>query len=193
MESVLGYSRKNPNRGVEGMLFWKRPLEFLDLSLYPEISLFNFTNMKFRFFFLLTPGISTLYFFSNNPGNSMSSTAPVWIFSGIALCKLVRRKKIQLYIYSKRRNGCSYSWLSTTQNSKRDQVIIRMKHKICSRQWKFELSNVNFWRFRPVETSGMFDFWNVFNKGLHGVRSFEYSNYLQSIVFRNFPNFLLKF
>ena len=31
----LGYSRKNPNRGVEDILFWKRRLEFLDLLLYP--------------------------------------------------------------------------------------------------------------------------------------------------------------
>ena len=72
MESVLGYSRKNPNRAVdEDMLFWKRSLEFLDLS----ISLFRFTNVKFHFFFHWPRGISTFYFF-NNPGNSMSSPAP---------------------------------------------------------------------------------------------------------------------
>ena len=33
--------------------------------------------------FSLTPGISTCFFF-NNPVNSMSSTPPVWIFSGMA-------------------------------------------------------------------------------------------------------------
>ena len=33
-ESILGYSRKKPNR-VEDRLFWKTPLKFLDLSLYP--------------------------------------------------------------------------------------------------------------------------------------------------------------
>ena len=34
LTSQLGYSRKNRNKGrVEDILFWKKPLEILDLSL----------------------------------------------------------------------------------------------------------------------------------------------------------------
>ena len=51
MDSVWVITENVQTRGVEDMLFWKRPLEFLELSLYPEISLFSFTNMKFHFFF----------------------------------------------------------------------------------------------------------------------------------------------
>ena len=34
--TTLGYCRKNPNTLVKDILFWKPPLEFLDLSLYPK-------------------------------------------------------------------------------------------------------------------------------------------------------------
>ena len=85
--------------GVEDILFWKRPLEFLDLSLYSWKfkTKWSFTPTgiskaknqdpwKFHtiFFlimpgnstsFLLTPGVSRLCFF-NPPGNSMSSPPP---------------------------------------------------------------------------------------------------------------------
>ena len=44
----LGYSRKNPNRGVEDILFWKALLEILDLPLYPK----NFRRKN-----AFTPGI----------------------------------------------------------------------------------------------------------------------------------------
>ena len=37
------------------------------------------------------------------------------------------------------------------------------------------------------------DFWNVFNKGLHGVQFFEYSSYQEPTVLMNFQHLLLKF
>ena len=37
-----------------------------------------------------------------------------------------------------------------------------------------------------------FDSWNVFNKGLYGVRFFECLNYQESSVFLNLQNYLLK-
>ena len=58
----LGYSRKNPNKGCWGhTFFWKRPLEFVDLSLYP---------WKFQ----------TKWSFT--PGNSTKSCYTHWIFQG---------------------------------------------------------------------------------------------------------------
>ena len=50
----------------------------------------------------------------------------------------------------------SYCWLSTTQNPNKGKAIIRIKHKICSRQWGFELANVNFYRFCWRGTSEIF-------------------------------------
>ena len=58
----LGYSIKNPNKGCWGhTFFWKRPLEFVDLSLYP---------WKFQ----------TKWSFT--PGNSTKSCYTHWIFQG---------------------------------------------------------------------------------------------------------------
>ena len=92
-------------------------------------------------FFLMTLGNSTSFFndplnfyilFFNNPGNSMSSTSPVWMFSGMAHWKSGEKKYKCI-------------WLSITQNLKTGKTINRIKHKICLRQWAFELSNLNFW------------------------------------------------
>ena len=105
-------------------------------------------------FFLLAPGISTFYFFNNPAGTSMSSTSPVWMFSGIAHWKLQEKW-----------NGSSYRWLSVTQNLRRDKAIVRIKHKIYSRQWEFELSNVNFWWFRPEEASEIIWFVEYLQQG----------------------------
>ena len=33
---ILSYSRKNPKKGVKDIPFWKKPLEVLDLLLYPK-------------------------------------------------------------------------------------------------------------------------------------------------------------
>ena len=43
--------------------------------------------------------------------------------------------------------------LSITQNLKRGKAIIRIKHKICYRQRKSELSDVKFYRFCSEGTS----------------------------------------
>ena len=39
---------KNRTGGVEDILFWKRPLEYLDLSLYPCYIHWNFQGQKRR-------------------------------------------------------------------------------------------------------------------------------------------------
>ena len=94
---------KQGREGVEDILFWKRTLEFVDLSLYPWIfqtkwsfTPGNSTNLCHtqksgpmeipHDFFLITRGnfttfywISTFYIF-NTPGNSIFSTLPVCFF-----------------------------------------------------------------------------------------------------------------
>ena len=94
--------------GVEDILFWKRPLEFLDLSLYSWKfkTKWSFTPTgiskaknqdpwKFHtIFFLIMPGNSTSFFidswsfrfyFFNPPGNVLNPLLPPLLFSGIAL------------------------------------------------------------------------------------------------------------
>ena len=46
---------------------------------------FSWTPPEFALFLKLTPGISLCFIFKTS-GNSMCSTAPVWIFSGTAYC-----------------------------------------------------------------------------------------------------------
>ena len=74
MESVLGHSRKNLNRkkGKNG----KRPLEFLDLSLYP---------WKFQTKWSFTPGNSTKLCYIHWNFRSKTKNQDLWkfhIFSG---------------------------------------------------------------------------------------------------------------
>ena len=77
--------------------------------------------------------------------------------------------------YSYEKNGSRYSWLLITQNLKQAKATIRIKHKYCSRQWEFELLNINFNRFCSEGTSERAWLLKVFDKGLYGVQFFECS------------------
>ena len=56
-------------------------------------------------------------------------------------------------------------WLSITLYRKTDKAIMRKKSKTCSRQWEFELLNVNFHRFFSEETSEIVWFLECIRQG----------------------------
>ena len=125
MKSVLGYSRKNPNRKMgkktpRGFRFvtltlkiaekmelyhWKfykivlHPLEFQAKNQNPWRFHIIFSGSPFEIplLFLLIPGISIYSF--NKFGNFMSLTSPVWIFSGIGHWKSGEKRNKFIYIY----------------------------------------------------------------------------------------------
>ena len=115
-----GLFQKKSKRRVEDILFWKAPLEILDhlhqeilekKSVYPwkfckfachplEIPKSNQDPWKFcisfswhpcNFHFFFNWTLEFPRFFFETPGNSMSSTPPVWIFFGIAQCMFLHQ------------------------------------------------------------------------------------------------------
>ena len=58
--------------------------------------IFSGSPFEILLLFLLAPGIFTFYFFNNPAGTSMSSTSPVWMFSGIAHWKSLEKKIIYI-------------------------------------------------------------------------------------------------
>ena len=82
----------------------------------------------------------------------------------VRICVASQEKENEILFTTNEEIGAAIIWLSITQNPKRNKTILRIKHKIYSRQWELE-SSIFFLCF------------------------FEYSSYPESPVLVNFQFF----